>query len=118
MYEWIDKKPVRFMGIAWFLSYIIGWLMVLLIDFVLETIFKIDSMNGSPSFFVSLLLFGFTFAGLLSGLATASLVRVREGKISQASFNLIVFAWTIAATLAAMLFFLVTTVLVRSMGAG
>ncbi len=118
MYEWIDKKPTRFLGIAWFVSYILGWLTVMLVDLILGAFFNLDSTNVSPSFVISLLLFGFTIAGLLSGLATASLVRVHEGEISQASFNLIVLAWTITVTLAAMLFFLVTTVLVQTSGAG
>ncbi len=118
MYAWIDKKPDRFLGVAWFLSYVIGWLTVMLVDFILGTVFNLDSTNVSPSFAISLFLFGFTIAGLLSGIATASLVRVREGEIGQASFNLIVFAWTIAITVAAMLFFLVTTVMIQSGSAG
>ena len=111
MFEWIEKQPVRFLSLAWFVSFIIGWLTVMLIDFILGTFLNINSENISPSLAISLSLFGFTIAGFISGLATASLVRVHQGEISQISFNMIVFAWTAAITGAAMLFFFVATAL-------
>ena len=83
MFEWIEKQPVRFLSLAWFASFIIGWFIVLLIFFVLGTFFDGNSGNISLSLEVSLSLFGFTVAGFLSGLATATLVRVHQGEISQ-----------------------------------
>jgi hypothetical protein len=107
MYAWIEKQPIRFLSISWFVSFIVGWLMVMLIDFVIANFIDVSSGNISPSLIISLSLFGFTIAGFLSGIATASLVRVHQGEISQTSFNLIVFAWTVAVTGAAMLYFLI-----------
>lgn len=111
MFEWIEKRPVRFLSIAWFLSFILGSLTVLLVDFVVTSLFQINSGNASPALTVSISLFGFTVAGCLIGLAMASLVRVHKGEISQISFNIIVFGWAVAVTVAAMLFFMLTTVL-------
>jgi hypothetical protein len=113
MFHWIEKQPVRFMGLAWFLSFVIGWIMMLLIDFVLSSFFPINSGNISPAFAVSVSLFGFTVAGFISGLATATLVRIKKGEISQTSFNLIVFGWTLTVTVVAMLYFLVTSLMVQ-----
>lgn len=111
MLKWIENQPVRFLSVAWFVSFILGWLTVLLIHFILGVIFTNNSGNVSPSFLVSLTLFGYSVAGFVSGLATASLIRVHQGEISQTTFNLIVFAWTVTFTVAAMLFFLIATVM-------
>ncbi len=113
MFQWIEKQPVRFMSLAWFLSFVIGWITVLLIDFVISSLFPINSGNISPAFAVSISLFGFTVAGFISGLATATLVRVHKGEISQTTFNIIVFGWTLTVTAVAMLYFLVTSLMLQ-----
>jgi len=118
MFHWIEKKPVQFMGLAWFLSFMIGWTSALLIDFVVSSLFKIDSGSVSPAFAVSISLLGFTVAGFLSGLATATLIRVHKGEINQTTYNLIVFAWTLSITVVAMLYFLVTSLMFQYGNAG
>jgi hypothetical protein len=118
MFQWIEKQPVRFMGLAWFLSFVIGWLSVLLVDFVLSSFFTINAGDPSPAFSVSISLFGFTVAGFVSGLATATLIRVHKGEISQTSFNMIVFGWTLMVTLLAMLYFLINSLIFQSTNLG
>ncbi len=118
MFHWIEEQPVRFLSLAWSLSFIIGWIAALLIDFVISSLFPIDSGTVSPAIAVSIPLFGFTVAGFLSGLATATLVRVHKGEISQTTFNIIVFGWTLTITAVAMLYFLITSLLLQSGNAG
>jgi hypothetical protein len=118
MFQWIEKQPVRFLSLAWFLSFVIGWSTALLIDFILSSLFPIKSGNISPAFAVSISLFGFTIAGFISGLATATVVRVHKGEISQTSFNMIVFGWTLTITVVAMLYFLITSLMFQSANLG
>ena len=113
IFQWIEKQPVRFLGLAWFLSFVIGWIAALLINFVISSLFSTDSGAISPALALTIPLFGFTVAGFLSGLATATLVRIRKGEISQTSYNLIVFGWTLTITAIAMLYFLVTSLLIQ-----
>ena len=106
MIEWMKKSPILFLAAAWFLSFLVGPLFILLVYFLMGTIFGLDQDNLPPLVDSLALLSGFILTGILSGMATVSLIKVRGYEIGSGSSNLIVVGWAITVSLAAIFFFM------------